>query len=104
MPDATFSGEGFHDPLPPLLPDGIPVWVTIQIDTASAKIRLDLRDNIDCMDNGLNLSQACAINNAVAGVFNCLPADIPRNAGSFRCIELQLREGSAVGIPTFPHS
>lgn len=104
LPDATLSREGFHDPLPPLMPDGIPVRVTIEVNTASATIRVDLRDNIDCMDNGLNLSQACAINNAVAGVFNCLPADIPRNAGSFRCIDLQLREGSAIGIPTFPHS
>lgn len=104
LPDATFSGEGFHDPLPPLLPDGIPVTVTIEVDTQAPKIRVDLRDNIDCMDNGLNLSMACAINNAVAGVFNCLPADVPRNSGSFRCIEIQLREGSAIGIPSFPHS
>ena len=104
LPNAQFAGESFHDPLPPLLPDGIPVRVKVTVDSEAAKIHLDLTDNIDCMDNGLNLSQACAINNAIAGVLNCLPADIPRNAGTFRCVELHLREGSAIGIPAFPHS
>jgi N-methylhydantoinase B len=104
LPAAKLTNQTFHDPLPPLLPQGIPVRATVEIDPAAERIVLDLRDNVDCMPNGLNMSEACSINNSVAGVFNCLPSDIPRNAGSFRRIEVRLREGAAVGIPRFPAS
>ncbi|MCB1745599.1 MAG: hydantoinase B/oxoprolinase family protein [Gammaproteobacteria bacterium] len=104
LPAATVSRESAHDPLPPMMPDGIPVRVKVTVDPAAARIELDLTDNIDNMDNGLNLSEACSISNSVAGVFNCLPSDIPRNGGSYRCIEVKLREGAAIGIPRFPHS
>jgi len=104
LPGARLTNETRHDPLPPLLPEGIPVRAKVEIDPEGERIVLDLRDNVDQMPNGLNLSEACAINNSVAGVFNCLPSDIPRNAGSFRRIEVRLREGSAIGIPRFPAS
>ncbi len=104
LPAATLENETLHDPLPPVLPEGIPVRARVEIDPEQERIVLDLRRNVDALPNGLNLSEACAINNAVAGVFNCLPSDIPRNAGSFRRIEVRLREGAAVGIPRFPAS
>lgn len=104
LPAATVTREGAHDPLPPLMPDGIPVRVKVTVDPAAARIEIDLTHNIDNMDNGLNLSEACSISSAVAGVFNCLPGDLPRNGGSYRCIEVKLREGAAIGIPRFPHS
>jgi N-methylhydantoinase B len=104
LPAATLDQVSHHDPFPPLLPEGIPVRVKIVVEPEAGRLSIDLRDNIDCMDNGLNLSEACAINNAVSGVFNCLPSDIPRNSGSFRRIEVLLRENCAVGIPSFPHS
>jgi len=40
----------------------------------------------------------------MTGLLNSLDADIPRNSGSFRRIDILLREGCVVGIPTFPHS
>ncbi|MGE0862090.1 MAG: hydantoinase B/oxoprolinase family protein [Gammaproteobacteria bacterium] len=104
LPAASVAREGAHDPLPPLMPDGIPVRVKVTVDPLAARVEIDLTHNIDNMDNGLNLSEACSISNAVAGVFNCLPGDIPRNGGSYRCIEVKLREGAAIGIPRFPHS
>jgi len=104
LPAATLEQVSHHDPLPPLLPGGIPVRARVEVDPAAAMVRIDLRDNIDCMDNGLNLSEACAVVNSVTGVLNSLPSDIPRNAGSFRRIEVKLRENCAVGIPRFPHS
>ncbi len=104
LPAATIEHEGYHDPLPPLMADGIPVRVKVIIEPQAGVIELDLTDNIDNMANGLNLSEACSISNSVAGVFNCLPADIPRNGGSYRCIRMKLREGAAIGIPKFPHS
>ena len=104
LPEATIERESFHDPMPPLLPDGIPVRVKLSVMPDKGEIEIDLTSNIDNMDNGLNLSEACSISNAVAGVYNCLPADIPRNGGSYRCIKMKMREGAAIGIPKFPHS
>jgi N-methylhydantoinase B len=104
LPAARLEHEAAHDPMPPILPDGVPLRVKIDVDPDAEEIRVDLRDNIDCMPNGLNLSEACAVNNAVTGIFNCLPSDVPRNAGSFRRIHVLLRENSAIGIPRFPHS
>ena len=104
LPEATIERESFHDPMPPLLPDGIPVRVKLSVMPSKGEIEIDLTSNIDNMDNGLNLSEACSISNAVAGVYNCLPADIPRNGGSYRCIKMKMRKGAAIGIPKFPHS
>ena len=104
LPKATIERESFHDPMPPLLPDGIPVRVKLSVAPEKGEIEIDLTSNIDNMDNGLNLSKACSISNAVAGVYNCLPSDIPRNGGSYRCIKMKMREGAAIGIPKFPHS
>ena len=104
LPKATIERESFHDPMPPLLPDGIPVRVKLSVSPDKGEIEIDLTSNIDNMDNGLNLSEACSISNAVAGVYNCLPSDIPRNGGSYRCIKMKMREGAAIGIPKFPHS
>jgi len=104
LPAATIERESFHDPIPPVMPDGIPVRVRLAVDPAAGTVEIDLTANIDCMDNGLNLSEACAISNAVAGLYNCLPSDIPPNGGSYRCVRMKLREGAAIGIPRFPHS
>ncbi len=104
LPAATIERESFHDPMPPMLPDGIPVRVKLTVEPDAGMVEIDLTSNIDNMDNGLNLSKACSISNSAAGVYNCLPSDIPRNGGSYRCIRMKLRERAAIGIPKFPHS
>ncbi len=40
----------------------------------------------------------------ITGLFNSIDPDIPHNAGSFRRIDVKLREGCIAGIPKFPHS
>ncbi|MGE3482839.1 MAG: hydantoinase B/oxoprolinase family protein [Gammaproteobacteria bacterium] len=104
LPASSVVRESLHDPIPPFRDEPIPVRVKVTIDPQAQTVELDLTSNIDCMDNGLNLSEACAISNSVAGVYNCLPSDIPRNGGSYRCIRMKLREGAVIGIPRFPHS
>ena len=104
LPKAKIVNEGAHDPFEPILPDGIPIKVELTLDPDEAMIEIDLRDNIDCVDCGLNQSEACAINNVVAGVFHSLAGDLPHNAGSFRRIVVHLRDGCVVGRPSFPHS
>lgn len=103
LPSGQIVGQATHDPYPNL-PDGVPLRVTVAIDSAGGKIDLDLRDNPDNYPGGLNESQACATNNVMTGVFNSIDPDVPHNAGSFRRISVQLREGCIAGIPKFPHS
>jgi N-methylhydantoinase B len=91
-----------HDPLPGTPQAGIAATAVVTVDDKAARIRVDLTDNIDCVPVGVNLSQACARTAAMVGVFNSLPQSVPANAGSFRRIDVLLRENCVVGIPRHP--
>jgi N-methylhydantoinase B len=93
-----------HDPFPGTPPDGVPIKAAVEIDPAAARITVDLRDNIDCLPCGLNLTESCSRTAAMVGVFNSLDHTVPRNAGSFRRISVHLREGAIAGIPRHPTS
>lgn len=103
MPSGTVTGQGRHDPIGPL-GDGIPINVKVSVDPEEAMIEIDLRDNIDCVDAGVNESETCAMNNAMTGVLNSIDPDVPHNSGAFRRIRVLLRENCVVGRPRFPHS
>ncbi|MBX3566433.1 MAG: hydantoinase B/oxoprolinase family protein [Rhizobiaceae bacterium] len=104
MPSGRIRVSSQHDPFPGV-PDGIPVNVDVEIDAAQGKIVLDLTDNVDCQPCGLNLSEGCARSAAMIGVYNSLiDNSVPINSGSFRRIEVRLRENCAVGIPRHPFS
>lgn len=103
MPTGSIVGEGRHDPIGPY-PEGIPIRVKITADPVGGMVDLDLTDNIDCIDAGLNESQTCAINNVMTGLFNSIDPAIPHNAGTFRRVRVHLRENCVVGIPRFPRS
>jgi len=101
LPAGRLTATSTHDALPGI-EDGIPIKVTIDIEPAAGRITVDLRDNPDCVPAGFNLSEAASTSGAVIGVLNALPEDLPRNSGTFRRIDVLLREGCVVGIPTFP--
>ena len=101
LPAGRLTAAGRHDQLPGL-PDGVPVKVVIEVKPREGIVEVDLRDNIDCVPVGVNLSQTCATAGALIGVLNCIDATVPRNEGSFRRIHILLRENCAVGIPRFP--
>ncbi|MGH3042445.1 MAG: hydantoinase B/oxoprolinase family protein, partial [Gaiellaceae bacterium] len=103
LPRVSLTSSAVHDPLPGL-PDGIPIDVAVEVDPDEAVIDVDLRDNVECVPAGVNLSQACSLAGAIIGVFNCLDPEVPRNAGSFRRLRVHLRENCVVGIPRFPFS
>ena len=103
LPSTTLVGTTRHDPYPGL-PDGVQLKVTVRIDAEEGCVELDLRDNPDNYPGGLNESRACSTNNVITGLFNSIDPDIPHNAGSFRRINVLLREGCIAGIPRFPHS
>jgi N-methylhydantoinase B len=103
MPSGTITGHGSHDPFGPA-PDGIPINVKVTVDPEAGLVELDLTDNIDCLPAGVNESRTCAMNNCMTGFLNSIDPDIPHNAGTFRRINVKLRENCVVGIPRFPHS
>lgn len=104
LPGGRLENAGRHDPIRPFLPDGIPVKVAVDIDGEEGFVTVDLRDNPDCVDAGMNLTRVTSTMAAAQAVFACLDSDIPHNAGSFRRLEVLLRENCVVGIPRFPHS
>ncbi|MGE0256025.1 MAG: hydantoinase B/oxoprolinase family protein [Alphaproteobacteria bacterium] len=104
LPAGHAEWTSTHDAIPGTPPEGIPVTVKITLDPAAARVTVDLRDNPDCLPCGLNLSEACARTAAMLGVFNALDHSVPKNAGSFRRIDVLLRENCVVGIPRHPTS
>ncbi|MEE2984313.1 MAG: hydantoinase B/oxoprolinase family protein [Pseudomonadota bacterium] len=104
LPKSRLENVSVYDPLPPVLPAGLPIKVVVEIDPDEARITVDLTDNENNKDFGLNESVACATSNAMCGVFNCIDPEIPHNAGSFERISVKLRKGCLAGIPQFPHS
>ena len=104
LPSGRTTACSTHDPFPGTPPTGIPVNVTVDIDAEAGTIEVDLRDNLDCLPNGLNLSEACARTAAMIGIFNSIEPGLPSNAGSFRRIRVHLRENCVVGIPRHPAS
>lgn len=104
LPRASAERSSTHDPIPGTPPDGITVKVTVRIDPDDARVHVDLTDNDDCYPCGLNLSESCARTAAMIGIFNSIDATIPKNAGAFRRIDVQLREGCVVGVPRHPTS
>ena len=83
-------------------PGGIPVTATLEIDPTAARIGIDLRDNIDNLPLGINMTEATVLACCRIGTLNVLGPDIPRYAGAFRRIDARLGEGKAVGKPAFP--
>jgi N-methylhydantoinase B len=104
LPSGRVVGVSVHDPAPGTPEAGLAVRAAVTIDRAAARIAVDLRDNVDCLPSGLNMTEATARTAAMIGVFNGIAATVPPNAGSFRRIEVRLRENCAVGIPRHPTS
>ncbi|RTM09126.1 MAG: hydantoinase B/oxoprolinase family protein [Hyphomicrobiales bacterium] len=102
LPAGSYSYETRHDPVPGVADEGIPVRVTINVDPEKGEIVVDVRDNIDNVPGGLNLSENTATGSCRIGVFNNLDESIPHNEGAKSQIKVLLREGSVVGKPKYP--
>ena len=110
LPAGRIHATTALDPFPGV-PNGIPLQADIDVDAEQGRVTIDLRDNPDCTPTGLNLSESCSINAGISGVLTVLNSKrdathslVPNNAGSFRRIEVLLRENCVVGIPRHPAS
>lgn len=103
LPSGRVTVSGRHDPLP-AAPDGIEVSADIEIDSRTPSVVVDVTDNPDAIPAGVNLSEACTRTAAMLGIFNSLAEPVPANAGSFRLIDVKLRDGCVVGRALHPSS
>jgi N-methylhydantoinase B len=103
LPAQRLHASGRHDPIPGL-PEGVEVNVTVDVEPEQGRVVFDLRENPDCIPFGLNVSEYCARGGCTIALLNCLQDDVPRNAGSFRRVEVLLREGSIAGGLVEPYS
>jgi N-methylhydantoinase B len=103
LPAQRLHASGKHDPIPGL-PDGVEVNVTVDVEPEQGRVVFDLRENPDCIPFGLNVSEYCARGGCTIALLNCLEDDVPRNAGSFRRVEVLLRKGSIAGGLVEPYS
>ena len=104
LPAATLHNTGKHDAFLPYLPDGLEIGVKIEIKPDEVMIHVDLTENAPNVDCGLNMTEATTRAAVFGGIFNAIPASIPKNSGAFRRVTIDMNEGSAVGKPRFPHS
>ena len=103
LPSGVVTVTSHHDPIVGA-EEGVAVTATIDVSAKERFVRVDLRDNPDCLPNGLNLTEGTSRSSAMIGVFNSIGAGVPPNAGSFRRIEVLLRENCVAGIPVHPAS
>lgn len=102
LPSGEVTKETFHDSVLADYPDGIPVRATITVKPEHGRITIDLRDNIDNIPLGVNMNEATVLACSMTAIMNILGQDVPRCSGAFRCIEVLMRDGSAIGKPRFP--
>jgi N-methylhydantoinase B len=102
LPAGKVTKEILYDSEYQGLPDGIPVRATLTVDPAEATVTVDLRDNIDNLPLGINLTESTVTAACMTAVLNILGPKVPRCTGSFQRVRLLLRDGCAIGRPKFP--
>jgi N-methylhydantoinase B len=102
LPSGKVSKEILYDSETELYPGGIPIRATIEVDADEALVTVDLRDNVDNLPLGINMTESTTVAACVTAVLNILGPDVPRCTGSFRRVKILMREGAAIGKPRFP--
>ena len=102
LPATVLETSGAHDPVPGVAPEGIPVNVRVEIDPEAGFITVDLRENVDNVAGGFNLSEATVIASVLIGVLHNIDSSVPHNEGAFSRIKILMRHGSVVGTPLYP--
>ena len=102
FPKVSMVRETILDPVPGLLPDGVPIKVKIDVNPDEGMITVDLRDNMDCLPCGFNLTESTVFATVYNGIFNTFPSTVPHNDGAMSRVKILVRENCIVGLPKFP--
>lgn len=101
LPETEINNTSYHDPIPGA-PDGVPVNVGLSIDPGSATIDVNLRDNVENVPCGFNLSVATTVAAVYTGIFVNLSSEIPHNEGSIGRINVEMDRGRSSASPSTP--
>lgn len=104
LPSGTWSNESVHDPIPDMVPEGIPVKVKVTIDSEEGQVIVDYTESGDPVPCGLNLCEATVIASGRSGFLNFLGMDLPLCEGALSQIKVKMREKGVVGKATLPYS
>lgn len=104
LPEGHATATSTHDAIPGTPRDGITITSKVSVVPSAGKIHIDLTDNPDQMACGLNVSEACTRTSAMIAIFNSIDPTVPKNAGSFRCIDIEIKNRGVVGRPEHPIS
>jgi len=104
LPDTTIQHTAYHDPIHinDAAPDGVPITVKLDIRPDEEKIVADIRDNMENIPAGFNLSKATTVASIYGGIFANLDSNIPHNNGSISRIDIKMDKGKIVGEPEYP--
>ncbi len=107
LPTGRASYETDYDPVPGVLPEGLPVRVNVEVKSQKGRIIVDFTSNEDSQPCGLNMCEATVTAAARTGILNRLSvrtAEFPCCEGALSRIEIKMREGSIVGRAKHPYS
>lgn len=104
LPKAQAEYQISHDALPEVLPEGVNLKIKMDVDPDEGWITIDLRDNPNVHECGLNLSEACTLADCRSAILNRMPPDLPHNQGVMNRIRVLMRDHCCVGYATFPYS
>ncbi len=102
LPDENIERTTYHDPIPGISSESIPVNIKLDIDPNDSVIHVDLTENIDNIPAGFNLTVATTVAPVYASIFYNLKSEVPHNHGSISCIEIEYDKGKIVGEPEYP--
>ena len=102
LPEAEVEVSLVGEVIGGFFPDGVPLKLKLTTKPDEGTIVFDYTDMPDQQPFGYNLTYATARCSALQGTLALLGADIPKNDGALKCIEVRLREGALAGIPRWP--
>lgn len=105
LPSGVRTGTTRYDAQAlPGVEQGLEIRARVDVRSEEGVVEVDCRENPDCVPCGVNLTEATAQSAVRLAVFNSLGREVPVNGGSFRRIQILLRENCVAGIPVHPHS
>ena len=102
LPEAEIEVSMLGEVIADFFPDGVPLSLKLKTKPSEGRITFDYSNMPDQQAFGYNLTYATARCSALQGTLAVLGADIPKNDGALKCIDVKLREGALAGIPSWP--
>lgn len=107
LPAGRACYETHYDPVPGVLPNGLTVRASVEVQPEKGSIIVDFTGNEDSQPCGLNMCEATVTAAARTAILNRLSvraAEFPCCEGALTRIQVLMRDGSIVGKAHHPYS